>query len=241
MLFGLIGKSLKHSFSKSIFLKVFNDHEFSLFELENLDKIKEIIIDNKNLYGLNITFPFKSEIIRYLDYLNPVADSINAVNVIKIIRSASQIKLEGYNTDYIGFEKAYHFILKQNHKNIIILGTGSTARTVSFVLKKYNLNHIFVSRTKKAKNIITYNELDEVYDVTLIINATPVGTLHYEIEYIDLPEKIFINKPYFIDLVYNPEYTKLMKYANSMNCSVFNGLSMLIEQAKASWKIWGLI
>ncbi|MCX7954448.1 MAG: shikimate dehydrogenase [Bacteroidales bacterium] len=241
MLFGLIGKSLKHSYSKEIFSSVFKNHNYQLFEINEIGEVNKILLENKDLCGLNVTFPYKTEIIKYLSRIDKIAKKINAVNVIKIIRDNNEIILDGYNTDYIGFEKAYHFILKQNHKNVIILGTGSTAKTVSWVLKKYNLKHIFVSRTVKNVNTITYNDLSTIDNVTLIINATPVGTFNYTTNNFFVPQSVFNNSPFLIDLVYNPEITELMKYALSMNCPVFNGMSMLIEQAKESWKIWGLI
>jgi len=245
MNFGLLGKNLKHSLSKKIFedfLKKTNPNiNYFLIEVDDLNNLYSIIREF-DLFGFNITSPYKVEIISYLDTIDSIAKEIGAVNVVKIKRENGNLKLLGFNTDYIGFTQAYWQIIRDVKDTILILGTGGAAKSVAYALLKLNKNNFyFVSRKNSTNKILNYKDLENLnLNIGLIINATSIGIYKNDSD-IYLPEIIFKNKPFFIDLNYNPEITYFMELAMLHKCPVLNGYSMLILQAKESWKIWGLI
>lgn len=245
MKYGLIGKSLKHSFSA----KLFNEHfypkySYHLYELDDVSKVKELIYESHDLMGFNVTIPYKISVIPFLDRLDVLAEAIGSVNTVKVIRTTENVLLEGYNTDVLGFEKAYQHILSDNIKKALILGKGGAAKAVAYVLDKYAIEYFFGVKKIYVQNdkYVLINNLEKSENrFELIINATPVGMYPSIDEYIPLPENIIKETRYFIDLVYNPEETTMMKRLKDEGIITINGLDMLIEQAKASWKIWGLL
>ena len=243
--YGLIGYPLSHSFSADYFNRKFKnenivDVEYQLFPLPNIELFNKLIFENKDLFGLNVTIPYKKSIIKYLDFLDEGAKKIAAVNTIKIIHKSDGIKLVGYNTDAPAFEQSISKIKNIRKKKALILGTGGAANAIEFVLKKMNINYVFVSRHLKAKNIIFYSDINKqiIEEYKFIINATPVGMFPDVDKYPDIPYD-FIGKDHVLfDLIYNPNETLFLKFGGENGALVFNGFEMLKLQAKLSWFIW---
>lgn len=237
--YGLIGKTLDHSFSKSYFENKFiTEHlqnaSYSNFPLQSIEEFKSLI-KKKTFSGLNITIPYKTSIIPFLDELSEEAKSIGAVNTIYFKNK----KLIGYNTDYIGFIKAIKPFLKNKMEKALILGTGGASKAVVFALKKIGIKCLCVSRLPN-KYQLSYNEINNLvlkYHL-LIVNTTPLGTYPNINECPNIPYKYVTEKHLLVDLVYNPEETLFLKKGRKNLASILNGKSMLIHQAEEAWKIW---
>ncbi len=239
--FGLIGRSLSHSFSKSYFDKKFKelglqDHAYLNFELKTIDEFKKVL-KTENLKGLNITNPYKEEIIPFLDELSIEAKEIGAVNCIKIENG----KAIGYNTDAYGFGQSIKPFLDTTHERALILGTGGAAKAVAYSIKKIG-PEVFYATTSAKKNATTffYNEINDrmMTAFKLIINTTPLGLFPNINEAPALPYHLFTDKHLAYDLIYNPEQTLFLKQAKEKGAITMNGLSMLHLQAEKSWEIW---
>ena len=234
--FGLIGKSLSHSFSLSYFENKFStskliDCSYQNFELENVTNIRSFVFDNQ-LKGLNITIPFKEEIIKHLDNLSEQALKIGAVNCISVEGNI----LTGHNTDYYGFSNSISPILQKQHKKALILGTGGASKAVAYSLQQMGIVFEFVSR----KGPINYKNINEFLqnDYSIIINTTPLGTFPEIEKCPDLPYHL-LNQTYLLyDLVYNPELSTFLRFGKEKNCVIKNGYEMLVLQAEKSWQIW---
>ena len=245
MHFGLIGKSLKHSFSKTYFENKFktlglSNYSYSLFEIDEVEKSIEIIKENPLLSGLNVTIPYKESILPFLDELDEEAKIIGAVNCIKIKNG----KLIGYNTDVYGFSQSIKPFLDNNHERALILGTGGASKAVAYALKKLGVEIYFVSSSKKkADNYFLYSEINELVmnAFKLVVNTTPLGTFPNITECPNLPYNYFSKQHLAFDLVYNPDKTLFLKNAEAMGAITVNGLSMLQLQAEKSWEIWNEI
>jgi len=239
-IFGLLGKSLKHSFSKQYFEEKFKKEELPFkylnFERPTLDNIKQLTIDYPNLSGLNVTIPYKEEIISHLDKISSKAKIIGAVNCIKITKKGNW---KGYNTDVFGFEKSFKPLLKPHHQKALILGTGGASKAVAFVLDGLKIPYVFVSR-KKEPNQLTYDLINStVFDnYQIIINTTPLGTFPKVEDCPNLPYHLLTKNHYAFDLVYNPSETLFLKNAKLHGATVANGENMLHFQAEKSWEIW---
>lgn len=234
---GLIGYPLTHSFSPDYFSSKFEklevkNAEYLAYPIEDINEINEIF--NFGITGLNVTIPYKEQVIPHLDELSDEAFEINAVNTIKIVEG----RKIGYNTDVYGFELSLKSLIG-HHKieNALILGTGGASKAIKYVLKKLNINFTIVSRNKKY---LMYSQLTEsIIDIhRLIINTTPLGTFPNVEECPDIPYKALSSKHFLYDLVYNPEKTLFLKKGKLHNCSIKNGYEMLILQAEKSWEIW---
>lgn len=243
--FGLIGKKLGHSFSKNYFENKFNElqltnHEYHLFPLEDVAEFKSLLIKEENLIGLNVTIPYKEEIIAYLDELDETASAVKAVNCIKVIRSNKNVLLKGYNTDVFGFKQSLKPFLEPQHERALLLGTGGASKAVKYVLESFGITVWEVSRNKTKENQFTYEELNEelIKHFKLIVNSTPVGMYPNILDCPVLPygaiEKDFL----LYDLVYNPEETLFLKKGKEKGAVCINGLSMLYHQADEAWRIW---
>jgi shikimate dehydrogenase len=242
--YGLIGYPLGHSFSKRYFTEKFLNENitgctYDNYPLQNLDLFQTLISDEPDLYGLNVTIPYKSEIIGFLDYTDPEATEIGAVNVLKIKRSDGRIRLCGYNSDVTGIRDSLQPFINSTMRNAIVLGTGGSSRAVCHVLKKWGMNIYQISRNKSS-GLLIYSDITSelIKDARLIINTTPLGM------YPDIESKPDINytllgsNHILFDLVYNPEFTAFLKMGVKHGCSVISGLKMLHSQAERSWEIW---
>lgn len=233
--FGLIGKSLKHSFSKDFFNKKFKElhlegYHYNNYEITNINEVINLIRE-KNIIGLNVTIPYKTEIIKILDQIDDRAKAIKAVNTIKIENN----KITGYNTDVIGFEKSISPLIKER-KKALILGNGGSSKTVQYVLNKKRIDYTVISRSGN-KNYQNINK-EDIFNNKIIINTTPLGMFPNIESCPDIPYE-HINKEHLVfDLIYNPEETLFLKKAKTKGCEIKNGLEMLKTQANESWKIW---
>lgn len=241
--FGLLGKSLAHSFSKDYFTEKFkkegiSDTIYQNFELASIDQFLPFLNDKKPfLSGLNVTIPYKEQIIPHLDELDSTAQEIGAVNTITFGKNG---KLKGYNTDVIGFKNSIKPFLDPNHSRALIFGTGGASKAIAFVLEELQIPFYFVSRNATAEKVINYSDLDKssIASFRFLINCTPVGTFPdiYSTIPIDLDG---IGKKHLVyDLIYNPEKSVLLQESEKRGAIIVNGLSMLKLQAEASWKIW---
>ncbi len=241
-IYGLIGNPLTHSFSQKYFTEKFlkeniADCRYLNFEIKNLGREVVLLKGEPLLCGLNITIPYKSEIISFLDEISTECKEINACNCIKI----SNGKWLGFNTDTTGFEKSFAPHVRPHHKKALILGTGGSSKAVAFVLKKLNIEFLFVTRKEPLqKNSIQYKDISRsmLEEFTIVINTTPAGMYPNVDDYPRLPYELISGKHYFFDLIYNPAKTSFLSKAETEGAFTKNGDQMLIIQAEESWKIW---
>lgn len=243
--YGLIGYPLGHSFSKGYFNEKFQaeniDAEYVNFEIPSINDFMEVIEENPNLYGLNVTIPYKEQVIPFLDELDKDTAKIGAVNVIKIVRQPKgKVKLIGCNSDIIGFTQSIQPLLKPHHKKALILGTGGASKAVLRGLENLGLATKFVSRTKKTDDVLTYDELtpEVMAEYTVIVNCTPVGMYPKVDVCPDIPYECLTPNHLLYDLLYNPNETLFMKKGEERGAVTKNGLEMLLLQAFAAWEIW---
>lgn len=241
--FGLIGYPLSHSFSKKYFGDKFEKEgidwaSYDNFPIASVEELPDLIRNNSQLRGLNVTIPYKEQVIPYMDYLAPDAGEIGAVNTIVI----SAEGLAGYNSDIYGFDKSLDQLLDQDFEGgALILGTGGASKAVAYVLHQRGIPFKSVSR-RPAKDRITYEDVDkEILEYyRLIINTTPLG-MHPNLEDCpDLPYQLLDHQHYLYDLIYNPAETKFLTLGKEQGAKIKNGLEMLILQAERSWEIWNM-
>lgn len=242
--YGLIGFPLTHSFSKRFFTEKFEnekiDSTYDNFEIDNINKFPDIIKNNSEVTGLNVTIPYKEQVIPFLNELNDSAKEIGAVNTIKIKRTESGVFLKGFNTDTYGFETSLKPLLIENHKKALILGTGGASKALKYVLTKLGIEFISASIEELKENEIKYEEIDEkiMNERLLIINATPLGTYPKTEAFPNIPYQFITEKHLLFDLVYNPEVTQFMAKGIQNGATVKNGYEMLLNQAIKSYEIW---
>lgn len=240
MKFGLIGDKLSHSFSKDYFEKKFQELRmphcsYHNYELTTLDEFPNLINSNRDLRGINVTSPYKEEIIDYLDELDETAEEIGAVNTIKVINTHTS----GFNTDAFGFQKAIRPLLEDHHDFALILGTGGAAEACGYVLEKLGIDYTFVSRNPEGGKTMGYDELDGIISESfLIVNATPLGRFPEVGTFPNLPYGDLTPDHLLFDLVYNPAETEFLKRGRLAGARTENGLNMLHLQAEKSWEIW---
>jgi shikimate dehydrogenase len=242
--YGLIGYPLTHSFSKRFFTEKFEteniESSYDNFEIDSIQKFPEIIRNNPKLIGLNVTIPYKEQVIPFLNELNDSAQKIGAVNTVKITRTSTGVYLKGFNTDTFGFENSIKPLLKEYHKKALILGTGGASKALKFVLNKLGIEFISASIEELKDNEIRYDEVDEkmMAERLLIINATPLGTYPKTESFPAIPYEFITEKHLLFDLVYNPEVTQFMAKGKARGATVKNGYEMLLGQALRSYEIW---
>ena len=241
--FGLIGYPLGHSFSKNFFNQKFQseniDAEYVNYEIPTIDELSNILLSNPDLAGLNVTIPYKEQVIPYLDELDADAKAIGAVNVIKIRKQKGKLKLIGYNSDIIGFMDSIEPLLEAHHKKALILGTGGASKAIYHGLIKLGLEAKFVSRTAR-EGMFTYEDLTKeiMEEYKVIVNCTPVGMYPRANEYPNIPYEYVTPNHLLYDLLYNPDTTLFMKKGADKGAVVKNGLERLLLQAFAAWDIW---
>ncbi|MGB7842249.1 MAG: shikimate dehydrogenase [Salinimicrobium sp.] len=238
--YGLIGRDISYSFSRSYFAEKFQrehiEAEYLNFDLQQLSELPQILKQHQDINGLNVTIPYKEEILPFLDDMSSEALEIGAVNTIKFLKDG---RLKGYNTDYTGFKDSIKPFLKPYHDKALILGTGGASKAILYALKKLNLEAVFVSRTP-SENSLSYQQLNEkvMKSHKLIINCTPLGTFPKVEDYPPIPLEYVTSKHLVFDLIYNPPVTKLMELCKINGATVVNGQKMLELQAEKSWEIW---
>ncbi len=242
-LFGIIGFPLSQSFSPGFFAKKFSDEgldncRYDAFPLASIDLLPQILNENPNLQGLNVTIPYKSAVIPFLNSLSEEAQSIGAVNVIKI----KDGQLIGYNSDVFGFEHSLRNFLPDplpENLRALVLGTGGASKAVQFVLRKIAVPYLLVSRTASSESIDYPSITDSVLQThLLIINTTPLGMAPQVDAFPPLSYQQLTPSHYLYDLVYNPAKTKFLSMGEVSGTKVLNGLPMLYLQAEKAWEIW---
>jgi len=239
--FGLIGKNIDYSFSRTYFRNKFErdnlvGYSYVNFDLQSIENIREVFNSSATPSGLNVTIPYKKTVIPYLDQLTKEAQTIQAVNTIVIESSGKTI---GHNTDYVGFQKALTEHLQTKPKQALILGTGGASGAVKYVLDQMKCRVQFVSRTPQ-KGQLAYGALTRelLEHVDLIVNTTPVGTFPKVEEAPPIPYDYLDARHFLFDLIYNPEETKFLKEGRTRGAQTCNGYPMLVYQAEKSWELW---
>ena len=239
-LLGLIGFPLSHSFSPRFFMSKFerlglHDWDYRLFPIEHISELPQLIENHKDLVALNVTIPHKQHVLRFCGTLSDEAAAIGASNLITIKRNGHLNELKAYNTDYYGFTESISDWYRQIHGKALVLGTGGASKAIQYALKQLNIDFDVAGRSGP----LTYQNI-RLSSYQLIINCTPVGMyrengspeeclpLHYE----DVRRD-----HHFYDLVYNPEYTVMMRKFEEKGARVKNGLQMLYLQAERAWTI----
>ncbi|WP_299050811.1 shikimate dehydrogenase [uncultured Polaribacter sp.] len=242
-LFGLLGKNISYSFSKGYFKEKFEKlglkkHKYINFDIQTIDDFPKVIEKNDDyLKGMNVTIPYKEEVMQHLSKLDKTAKKIGAVNTIKFTKRGD---LKGYNTDVVGFENSITPFLKKHHKRALILGTGGASKAVAYALKNNDIKVKFVSRKPYKENMISYKDLTQeiLKKYNVIVNCTPLGTFPEIEKCPDIPYQFITKKHLLYDLIYNPEATTFLKKGQENGATIKNGYEMLQLQAEESWRIW---
>ncbi|MGS0527467.1 shikimate dehydrogenase family protein [Zobellia nedashkovskayae] len=238
--FGLVGKDISYSFSRGYFTKKFSDlgldtYSYENFDFQAIEEITDVLKNNTDIKGMNVTIPYKQEVMPFLSELDPEAEKIGAVNTIQFTENG----LKGFNTDAYGFKNAMAPFLKPHHKKALILGTGGASKAVAYVLGEMGISYIFVSRSP-GDNKISYDQVTEnvLKEHTILVNCTPLGTHPNIEERPTLPYEFLNDKHFLFDLIYNPEKSAFLTAGEAKGAQISNGLRMLELQADRSWQIW---
>jgi shikimate dehydrogenase len=246
-LYGLIGYPLSHSFSKKYFTEKFlregiTNSVYELFPIETISLLPELLRKHPNLRGINVTIPFKETVIPYLSRVSEAAESIGAVNTIKVDSDGS---LSGFNTDVIGFSQSLcnHIFFKELEKNALILGFGGSARAVASALNTLGFSITIASRQNNALlpyPSLIYSDITEeaIAQYSLIVNTTPLGMYPNVLQCPEIPYGGLHNRQLLMDLVYNPAETRFLELGKKAGAHTLNGAEMLVLQAEAAWEIW---
>ena len=239
--YGLLGKDIDYSFSRNYFKNKFQAERitnatYENFDFQSLGDDFERFLTESELAGMNVTIPYKEEVIPFLDELDQAAQEIGAVNTIRFMEGA----MKGFNTDAFGFEMAISPLLKPEMKSALILGTGGASKAVAYVLNKRGIQVTFVSRNPDSPNQISYDELlDQGFGpIKIIVNASPIGTFPKVFEKPKLPYDLIQDDFVLFDLIYNPEVTAFLQEGKSRGAQIKNGYEMLVHQAEKAWEIW---
>jgi len=242
--FGLIGFPLSHSFSQKYFAEKFEregitDCRYDSYPIEHIDLLKPLISDNPDLSGLNVTIPYKEEVMSLLDEIDPESAKIGAVNTIRISRHDGTTWLKGFNTDVYGFRESITPFLHKRPYKAFILGTGGSSKAVAYVLNNMGMNVVFVSRNPRHEKHISYGDLTKLISLpSVIVNASPAGMYPQINNCPDIPYEQLTPDHILFDLVYNPPETLFLTKGKAKGATIINGLKMLHLQAERSWEIW---
>jgi shikimate dehydrogenase len=239
--FGIIGFPLQQSFSQVYFRQKFADlniaADYLKFEITDIALLPSILLQNPNLKGLNVTSPYKEQVLQYVQRQSTAVQQIGAANTLSITNGS----ITAYNTDVIGLEQSLQPLLQKHHTKALILGTGGAAKAAAYVLQQLNIDFLFVSRSNKnGTNTITYNAIDAIIlqQYLLIINCSPSGMVPNQHTFPPLPYQFITPQHLVYDMVYKPEETIFLQKAKQQGATIKNGFAMLQLQAEASWKIW---
>ncbi|HET6255379.1 MAG TPA: shikimate dehydrogenase [Puia sp.] len=239
--YGLIGYPLSHSWSLRYFTEKFeregiSDCIYSNYPLPAIGALSSVLSEPA-LCGLNVTIPYKEQVVPFLDARNEVVEEIGACNCIRIEAG----RLTGYNTDVAGFEQSLVRKLEAHHRQALVLGTGGAAKAVGYVLRRLRIGYRLVSRRPRPDTgDLGYDQVDMglMGEATLIINTTPAGMYPNVDECPPIPYEGLTPRHYLFDLIYNPERTLFLQRGEARGAVVENGHEMLILQAEESWRIW---
>ena len=231
---GLLGETLGHSYSPMIH-HALGEYDYRLFEIPKEDL--DAFLRSDCWDGLNVTIPYKRDVMAFLDSVSPEAEAIGAVNCI---RRTADGRLAGHNTDVIGLRAALNELLGAAQPGqALVLGTGGASQAVQYALAERDIPFALVSR-EAAKGNYTYDDLpcEAVESSRLIVNASPVGTYPNVDAAPRIPYAYVTPEHYLLDLVYNPPLTQFLDYGRQRGAHILNGRTMFVEQAEASWRIW---
>lgn len=238
--YGLLGRTLKHSFSQGYFSEKFRregtaDCVYQNFELANIAGLPSLLATHPDLEGLNVTIPYKEDVLPYLTEKTGLVEAVGACNCIKI----EDGRLTGYNTDVAGFRHSIEPQLKPHHKKALILGTGGASKAVGYALSQLGIDYRLVSR-RKQEGQCGYEDLGEglLSEYLLLINTTPLGMYPNTDDDPPIPYAFITPNHFFFDLIYNPAKTKFLAEGERRGAQISNGHQMLVEQAEESWRIW---
>ena len=242
-LYGLIGRKLSHSFSPAYFRERFEREgiaaDYRLFPLERIEELEALLREQPELVGLNVTLPYKEQVLRYAQQLSPEVEAIGSANVLALERDAhGLLEIKAYNTDHLGFGLSLDGWLGEvKLDRALVLGTGGAARAVVHALTERGISPTLVSRQPCAGQL-SYEELSPELAARypLWVNTTPVG-LQLE-ETLQLPYEALTPAHYCYDLIYNPSPTHFLELAAARGAQTKDGLEMLHLQADAAWHIW---
>lgn len=244
-IYGLIGHPLGHSFSQGYFNNKFDSEninaEYRNFDIDDINKLMELLSEYPEINGLNVTIPYKEQVMPYLASIDSDAQAIGAVNVIKFIRdeNGELQSLRGYNSDAPAFAQTMKPLLNSARTSAMVLGTGGASKAVKHALESLGIEVHLVSRRKSATTL-AYEELTKamVTQSKIIVNATPLGMYPKVDECPDFPYRFLTHEHLCYDLIYNPDETLFMKKSKEAGAEVKNGLEMLLLQAFISYEIW---
>lgn len=238
MKYGLIGEHLGHSFSKQIQTRIaeienVKDYDYQLVELDK-EEFKEFM-EKKDFTGINVTIPYKKDVIPYLDEMDESAKAIGAVNTIINVDG----KLKGYNTDFGGFlymVKAHN--VHMEGKKVLIIGNGGACAAVKAVCEHENAKAIVIVSRSSDRGAIGYDEMYTSHlDADIVVNTSPVG-MYPNITNAPIDVSWFHKLECVLDVVYNPILTRLCFEAQEADIKHVIGLEMLIAQAKYTFEIF---
>lgn len=242
--FGLIGYPLTHSFSVQYFSEKFKREKISgcsyeNFPIRSLEELPGLIRNNKDLCGLNVTIPYKTEVLRYVNFAEDVVDQVGAANVLKIRRENDKIYISGYNSDVFGIKETLIPCSRGKKHKALILGTGGSSKAVAWTVRKMGCEAILVSRTPRP-GVISYRDISPeiLAETNIIVNTTPLGMFPDIGSKPDINYDLLTGKHILFDLIYNPEMTEFLKMGKERGCKIINGMKMLRSQAERSWEIW---
>lgn len=222
---GLLGKKLAHSYSPWIH-QAFGASDYRLIETD--DPIAWL--KSNDFQGVNVTIPYKETILPALDVLDPIAQVIGAVNTVCLREGL----LYGYNTDVDGlFATFQHHRIDVLGKDAVIIGAGGAAKCAAYVLQSLGAKSIRrLTRSKRSYDDLTFDQIEQCVNATLVVNATPIGMSPNEADQPPFLLKVFKQLEVFVDMIYNPLQTLWMKEARKLRAQAVNGLYMLVMQAK---------
>jgi len=242
---GLLGRSLKHSHSSMLFDDIFKrnsylNFQYQNFEIQEISELFSIIMQNPDLVGLNVTIPFKSQILASLNHQDDTVVKTKVANTICIQRIDDKINLLGFNTDLLGFKNSIKPLLKPSHERALIIGNGATSKTVRIVLEEIGIDCLVACRKPNNEREIYIHQINNfvLQHHLLIVNTTPVG-MFPDVDFFPAIPYEFINSNHLVyDVIYNPEKTSFLQKSEKQGAQIQNGKNMLLMQAEASWKIW---
>ena len=239
--YGIIGFPLTHSFSPAFFAEKFRqqglaDYSYQTYPINSVGELLELVKNDPDLMGLNVTIPYKKEVVQLLSSCHQVVSKVGSCNCIRIDNGV----MTGYNTDVIGFEKSLVPQLASQHTKALILGTGGSAAAVRYVLDKLDIVYLSASRNGIKNHTIAYDAItpDVMSAHKLIVNTTPLGMYPNAGDCPALPYGCITSQHYLFDLIYNPGETLFLQQGRERGATVKNGEEMLLIQAEESWKIW---
>ncbi|HNY15144.1 MAG TPA: shikimate dehydrogenase [Bacteroidales bacterium] len=242
--FGLIGFPLGHSFSQKYFLEKFTRENirgcsYDNFPIRSVEEFPSLIRDNPEICGLNVTIPYKTDILRYVNIADDAVDQIGAANVLKIKWDNGKPYVSAHNSDVFGIKDSLVPCTRKKAKKVLILGAGGSSKAVAWTVRKMGCEAIVVSRTPKHGTIGYPDLTPQLFgSVDLIVNTTPLGMFPDTESKPAIDYTLLSNRHILFDLVYNPEITSFLRMGKERGCKVITGMRMLRSQAERSWEIW---